>query len=124
MGTTEAIVNFVTQTTSEDIPAEVFKHAKRHVIDTLGVAIGATLEPLAENLAAVIAGQRQGETVLWNGRGRTTALEAAWGNGTLAHALDFDDGGGALTPMHPSSPLLAAVLAIFEKPHPPPYHAP
>src|SRR5215813_5782897 len=101
MGTTEAIVDFATQTTSEDIPTEVFKHAKRHVIDTLGLAIGATLEPLAENLAAVIAGQRQGETVLWNGRGRTTALEAAWVNGTLAHALDFDDGGVELTPMHP-----------------------
>ena len=69
MGTTEAIVDFVTQTTSEDIPAEVFKHAKRHVIDTLGVAIGATLEPLADNLAAVVAGLREGETVLWNGRG-------------------------------------------------------
>ena len=67
MGTTEAIVDFVTPTTSADIPAEVFKHAKRHVIDTLGVAIGATLEPLADNLAAVVAGLREGETALWNG---------------------------------------------------------
>ena len=114
MGTTEAIVDFVTQTTSADIPAEVFKHATRHVIDTLGVAIGATLEPLADNLAAVVAGLREGETALWNGRGRTTALEAAWVNGTLAHALDFDDGGVALTPMHPSSPVLAAVWALSE----------
>ena len=47
-------------------------------------------------------------------RGRTTALEAAWVNGTLAHALDFDDGGVALTPMHPSSPVLAAVWALSE----------
>jgi len=51
---------------------------------------------------------------LWSGRGRTTALEAAWVNGTLAHALDFDDGGVALTPMHPSSPVLAAVWALCE----------
>ena len=35
-------------------------------------------------------------------------------NGTLAHALDFDDGGVALTPMHPSSPVLAAVWALSE----------
>jgi 2-methylcitrate dehydratase PrpD len=114
MGTTEAIANFVTQTTSADIPREVFRHAKRHVIDTLGVAIGASSEPLAQNLAALVAGQREGETILWSGRGRTTALEAAWVNGTLAHALDFDDGGVALTPMHPSSPVLAAVWALGE----------
>jgi 2-methylcitrate dehydratase PrpD len=114
MGTTEAIANFVTQTTAEDIPPEVFTHAKRHIIDTLGVAIGASSEPLAENLAALVTGQREGETILWSGRGRTTALEAAWVNGTLAHALDFDDGGVALTPMHPSSPVLAAVWALCE----------
>jgi 2-methylcitrate dehydratase PrpD len=114
METTEAIANFVTHTTSADIPPEVFRHAKRHIIDTIGVAIGASSEPLAENLAALVAGQREGETILWNGRGRTTALEAAWVNGTLAHALDFDDGGVALTPMHPSSPVLAAVWALCE----------
>jgi 2-methylcitrate dehydratase PrpD len=114
MGTTEAIANFVTQTTTADIPPEVLRHAKRHIIDTLGVAIGASSEPLAENLAALVTGQREGETILWSGRGRTTALEAAWVNGTLAHALDFDDGGVALTPMHPSSPVLAAVWALCE----------
>ena len=56
MGTTEAIASFVTQTTAKDISLEVFKHAKRHVIDTLGVAIGATPGPLAEKLATLVAG--------------------------------------------------------------------
>jgi 2-methylcitrate dehydratase PrpD len=114
MGPTEAIANFVTRTASEDIPPDVFQHAKRHVIDTLGVAIGATPGPLAERLATLVVGQKEGEAILWNGNGRTTALEAAWVNGTLAHALDFDDGGVALTPMHPSSPVLAAVWALSE----------
>jgi 2-methylcitrate dehydratase PrpD len=114
MGPTEAIAKFVAQTTVEDIPAEVFKHAKRHSIDTLGVAIGASGEPLAETLTALVAGQREGEAILWNGRGRAAVLEAAWVNGTLAHALDFDDGGVALTPMHPSSPTLPAVWALCE----------
>src|ERR687891_188200 len=114
MGPTEAIAKFVAQTTAEDIPSEVFKAAKRHGIDTLDVAIGASREPLAETLAALVAGQSEGEASLWNGRGRATALEAAWVNGTLAHALDFDDGGVALTPMHPSSPILPAVWALCE----------
>jgi 2-methylcitrate dehydratase PrpD len=114
MGPTEAIANFVTRTASEDIPPEVFQHAKRHVIDTLGVAIGASSGPLAAKLATLVAGQKEGEAMLWNGNGKTTASEAAWVNGTLAHALDFDDGGVALTPMHPSSPVLAAIWALSE----------
>ena len=57
MGTTETIANFIIRTTAEDIPPEVFKHAKRHVIDTLGVAIGATSGPLAKKLATLVAGQ-------------------------------------------------------------------
>src|SRR4029077_17505213 len=114
MGPTETIANFVTRTASEDIPPEVFKHAKRHVIDTLGVAIDATSGPLDEKLATLVAGHGEGEAMLWNGNGRTTASEAAWVNRTLAHALDFDDGGVALTPMHPSSPVLAALWALSE----------
>jgi 2-methylcitrate dehydratase PrpD len=78
MGPTEAIANFVARTASEDIPPEVFQHAKRHVIDTLGVAIGATSGSLAVKLAALVAGQTEGEAMLWNGNGRTTASEAAW----------------------------------------------
>ncbi len=114
MGVTQSIASFLTGTKVRDIPPEVFPRARRHVIDTLGVAIGSSRGRLAEILSAVLPGGKEGESVLWNGSGRATALNAAWVNGTLAHTLDFDDGGVALTPMHPSSPVLPAVWALGE----------
>lgn len=114
MGATEEIANFLGATRIEDIPEEVLVLAKRGVIDTLGVAIGAAAHPLAEILATTFPPTAAGEAFLWHGRGKSNALDAALANGTLAHTLDFDDGGVALTPMHPSSPVLAAVWAAGE----------
>jgi 2-methylcitrate dehydratase PrpD len=114
VGVTENIASFVARTTAEDIPSEVFARAKRHVIDTLGVGIGASRGPIARILSKVVRGEKAGEAFLWDGSGRASASDAAWANGTLAHALDFDDGGVAPTPMHPSSPVLPAVWALGE----------
>lgn len=114
MGATENIGRFLASTKAEDIPSEVCARAKRNLIDTLGVSIGSSRVPLAKILSAVLPGRKEDESCLWNGSGRTGALDAAWANGTLAHALDFDDGGVALTPMHPSSPVLPAVWALCE----------
>lgn len=114
MGATASIGSFLARTEAEDIPSEVFARAKRNLIDTLGVGIGSSRVPLAKILSAVFPGKKEGEACLWNGSGRASALDAAWANGTLAHALDFDDGGVALTPMHPSSPVLPAVWALCE----------
>jgi 2-methylcitrate dehydratase PrpD len=114
MGTTEEIAGFLAATCVDDIPAEVLALAKRGVIDTLGVAIGAASHPVADILAKTFPPANAGEVSLWNGRGRTSALDAALANGTLGHTLDFDDGGVALTPMHPSTPVLAAVWSLAE----------
>src|SRR3989304_73499 len=114
MGPTEAIAEFVVHTKAENIPAEVYGRAKRHIVDTLGVALASSRGPISAILGEVIEGSAEGESSLWNGRGKTKATDAAWVNGTLTHALDFDDGGVALTPMHPSAPVLPAVLALAE----------
>lgn len=114
MGATENIGRFLASIKAEDISPEVYARAKRNLIDTLGVGIGSSRVPLAKILSAVLPGKKEGESCLWNGSGRASALDAAWTNGTLAHALDFDDGGVALTPMHPSSPVLPAVWALCE----------
>jgi 2-methylcitrate dehydratase PrpD len=114
MGTTEEITSFLAATRADDIPGEVFSLAKRGVIDTLGVAIGAASHPVADILTKTFPPATTGDAFLWNGRGKTSALDAALANGTLAHTLDFDDGGVALTPMHPSTPVLAAVWTQAE----------
>lgn len=114
MSATENIANFIAGTRAQDIPPRVFALAKRNVIDTLGVAIGASQSGVAGALRKLAAPTHQGEAFLWNGQGRAAVTDAAWMNGALAHALDFDDGGVALTPMHPSSPVLPALWALGE----------
>ena len=114
MGPTENIADFIANTEPGDISSAVITPAKRHVIDTLGVALGGTQMALAQPLAKVLSREAHGESFLWDGSGRSNATDAAWVNGTLAHTLDFDDGGVALTPMHPSSPVLPAVWALCE----------
>jgi 2-methylcitrate dehydratase PrpD len=114
MSVTENIATFLSGCKPEDIPSAVIAPAKRHVIDTFGVAIGGTRAAPAKPLAQVFSRGKDGESFLWDGSGRTNAGDAAWINGTFAHALDFDDGGVALTPMHPSSPVLPAVWALCE----------
>jgi 2-methylcitrate dehydratase PrpD len=114
MGATEQIADFLVATRTDDIPAEVLALAKRGVIDTLGVAVGAASHPVADILTKTFPPASAGEVFLWNGRGKTGVLDAALCNGTLAHTLDFDDGGVALTPMHPSSPVLPAIWALAE----------
>ena len=115
MNATEDIADFLADADAGDIPGAVIAPAKRHVIDTLGVAIGGTQMALAKPLAEVLSRGADGESFLWDGTGWTVAGDAAWINGTLAHTLDFDDGGVALTPMHPSSPVLPAVWALCER---------
>jgi 2-methylcitrate dehydratase PrpD len=114
MGVTEEIAVFLSGTGPENIPGAAIAPAKRHIIDTLGVAIGGTQTALAPPLAKAFPRRADGESFLWDGSGRDNAGDAALINGALAHALDFDDGGVALTPMHPSSPVLPAVWALCE----------
>lgn len=114
MGPTQAIAEFVARTDADAIPAEVIGKAKQHVVDTIGVALASSNGALSRILQEMVQGTREGESSLWSGRGRASAADAAWVNGTLAHALDFDDGGVALTPMHPSAPVLPGVFALAE----------
>lgn len=117
MSATESIANFIAGAKAQDIPPQVFTLAKRNVIDTLGVALGAAQSAVAESLGKLAPASQSGDASLWNSPGRAATLDAAWMNGALAHALDFDDGGVALTPMHPSSPVLPAVWALGERDH-------
>jgi 2-methylcitrate dehydratase PrpD len=114
MGATEDIATFISSFDARRMTNTILALAKRHVIDTLGVALGGTTMALAQPLADVIPRGPTGECFLWDGSGSTNAADAALVNGTLAHTLDFDDGGVALTPMHPSSPVLPAVWALCE----------
>ena len=95
-----------------DIPREALSHINIAFADTLGVAIAGAREPAPQLVKSMLA-PAGNEATLLGRQGRASALDAAWINGTAAHALDFDDvsqrGFG-----HASAFLVPAVLAEAE----------
>jgi len=101
----------------DDLPAEIVADCRLRLLDTLGVALAAA--PLPIGTAVRKAGRAMGggdkATVLGEGT-RNSAANAALVNGTLAHAMDFDDTHNESV-MHPSAPAVAAALAACEAVH-------
>ena len=97
-----------------DLPAEIVADCKLRLLDTLGVALAAV--PLPIGVAVRKAGRALGpgsEARMLGEISTTSAANAALVNGTLAHAMDFDDTHNASV-MHPSAPTIAASLAAAE----------
>ncbi|WP_189047474.1 MmgE/PrpD family protein [Micromonospora sonchi] len=96
-------------------PAEVRRAAQRHLFDGLANVAGAVRTGAVSAAVTVAAelGGPQGATIL--GRGlRVSAPAAALANGSLVHALDFDDthAGGLI---HATAVVLPAALAVGEQ---------
>jgi 2-methylcitrate dehydratase PrpD len=98
----------------EALPQAVVEDARRRILDTLGVAVAALDEPLTASVVA--AAKRLGSgteaTLLADGTVAPASI-AALVNGTLAHALDFDDTDAASV-MHSSVVVVPAALAAAE----------
>ncbi len=98
----------------DDLPEEVVQQAKRCIIDWFGVALGGSDDPVVgimRDYVQQIGGHNQA-TILGSGV-KTSVVNAALVNGAMSHVLDFDDTHqGSL--VHPSSPLIPAILAVSE----------
>jgi len=97
-----------------DLPAVVVADCRLRILDTLGIALAATKLPIGQSIRAGAAALGGGDEATSIGYGeRNSAALTALINGTLAHALDFDDTHNASV-MHPSAPIVAAALAMTE----------
>lgn len=99
--------------TREHSPA-VLEAASRALVDFVGCAVGASDDaPVRPVRQAVTAWNAGGNARIVRG-GRTTPALAALANGTMAHAMDYDDthpmGAG-----HPSGPCWSTALALAEE---------
>jgi 2-methylcitrate dehydratase PrpD len=123
MGLTQEVASFVAKTRRRDIPEEVLRSAKGFILDGFGVALAGSTDECSRIVQMHIRqmGARSECAVLGTGL-RAPAPKAALANGVAAHAMDYDDTQlstskeavyGLLT--HPTTPVLAAVLAIGEK---------
>jgi 2-methylcitrate dehydratase PrpD len=109
MDVTRTIAEFAAATRLADVPQRAIDGAKIAILDTFGVALAASTLQLGRILnehVASLGGLPQAR-VLGSGL-RTSAPLAGLANGTLAHALDFDDRG------HLSTHSLPSALAVAE----------
>jgi 2-methylcitrate dehydratase PrpD len=109
----ERIARFTVETGNAEIPPEARRTASAAAFDCVGVALAGAAQPLGRMMIELAReeGGRPDATVIGGGLCTSPAM-AALANGTLAHALDYDDMGSF---GHPSVVLLPPVLALGEK---------
>lgn len=96
------------------IPDKALPLARTAFLDTTGVALAGAVEPGSRIVQKLAASEASGCCHIWGTPLKTSATWAALANGSAAHALDFDDM-CFVSLAHPSTPLVATVLAIGEQ---------
>ncbi|MEO7727043.1 MAG: MmgE/PrpD family protein [Burkholderiales bacterium] len=112
---TAALVEKILALDYASLPPEAIDMAKAVTLDGFAVMLAGADEPLGVGRISIAYVREMGgapqSTVLAGGF-KTSMLNAAYANGTMAHALDFDNTWYPLN--HPTSPTLPAILAIAE----------
>tara|TARA_B100001559_G_scaffold158811_1_gene133186 strand:+ start:109 stop:1476 length:1368 start_codon:yes stop_codon:yes gene_type:complete len=109
----ERLAEFIVNTKSEDIPDDAYRAAREAIFDCIGVMLAGADQPLGKMIQKFVSDQGgAGDCTIVGSSMRTSQYMAALGNGTLGHALDYDDMGGF---GHPSVALLPPALAIAEE---------
>ncbi|QIK77815.1 MmgE/PrpD family protein [Sphingomonas piscis] len=114
-GLTKALATHLADLRFEDLPPATVLAAKRVILDGLGVILAASGESAdVAPFIATAAGQHAepGASILGCGL-RTAPGAAAFANGAMSHALDFEDAFD-LAPVHPNASLLPALFASVQ----------
>ena len=115
MGVTRQLATFVVDTSFADIPAPANARAKEAILDGLGCALVGSPTPIGKLVTRYVRERCETPRAAVIGSGyKTSAALAALANGTMAHALDFDDVNWSMSG-HPTVPLLPAVLALGQE---------
>jgi 2-methylcitrate dehydratase PrpD len=112
---TETLVDHVLAVAYDELPQAAIDMAKHVALDGLAVMLAGSTEPLGVGRISIeyvkeMGGAPQASVVA--GGFKTSMLNAAYANGTMAHALDWDNTWYPLN--HPTSPTLPAILALGE----------
>jgi len=96
----------------DDIPADVIEVAKKSLLDGLGVMICATSlgEGCREFISLAEEGGGKAESSIIGSDKKVPSYMAAFANGSLAHAIDFED----TYFIHPNAATIPAALATAE----------
>ncbi|TMK53725.1 MAG: MmgE/PrpD family protein [Actinobacteria bacterium] len=116
MGTaSQQMAEFVAGLRFDDLPPDVVAAARRHMLDAVGVALAASAlgagGPVIE-MTRSWAGARESSVIGYDFG--APAPWAALANGTLTHALDYDDT-HVESVVHPSAFVVPAAIAVGEE---------
>src|SRR5580765_8089331 len=106
--------SFAAKCRFEDLPPDAIETAKKSILDLLGVSLAASGTVPAVRSVVELVRETGGvpECTILGSQQRAPALMAAFANGAMAHALDFDDMGA--DGHHPTSSIVPAVFAAAE----------
>ena len=114
MGVTEQLAHLIAETTYAHLPHEALEQGKRALLDTIGVTLAGNREAAGQIITTWVQEQgSQGTARVLGTAISTSPALAALANGTLGHALDFDDVTFHMRG-HPSVPITPVVLALGE----------
>jgi 2-methylcitrate dehydratase PrpD len=88
---TARLARFALDLELASVPAAVADAAKLHFLDALGCGLAAAGTGAGIEARSAVAGGGGGDASIIGERSSASAAEAALANGTLCHALDFDD---------------------------------
>ncbi len=112
---TEQFVEQILAVEYGSLPREAIDMAKQVTLDGFAVMLAGATEPLGVGRISTEYVRQMGgapQSTVIAGGFKSSMLNAAYANGTMAHALDFDNTWYPLN--HPTSPTLPAILAIAE----------
>ncbi len=112
MEITERVAEFVSRTAYDTLSTEVVNAAKSAIIDCLGVTLAGSKEESAMVCAEIV--RQEGaiaEATIFGQGFKSSAAQAAFANGTAAHALDFDH---STYLGQPTSALIPALFSLGE----------
>jgi 2-methylcitrate dehydratase PrpD len=112
---TKQLVEQIMRTSYEDIPESVVEHAKKSMLNWLGVTIGAIHHETIDIMLEVSDSlESSPQTTILGRNQKTDLLSTVLVNGTSSHIFDFDDT-HLETVHHPSGPVAPVVFALGEK---------
>ncbi|HBN27305.1 MAG TPA: hypothetical protein DD405_07535 [Desulfobacteraceae bacterium] len=115
MTTTEKIASFIAETDFDTTSAKENEVVKRVFLDCIGTTLAGYTHEMGKIITDFVkeSGSSPRATVIGAGF-KTSPADAALANGTMAHALDYDDYNLVLCG-HPSVSLVPAILALGEE---------
>jgi 2-methylcitrate dehydratase PrpD len=111
----ERLLSFIHTASLAELPTGVQRRLELHVADLATVSVAGRATPTARlslDHAQAVYGGKEATSLLDSTR--VGAVGAAFANGVLANALDFDDG-HRLTKGHPGAVVVPAMLALAQR---------